>query len=408
MNDRGGGTSWLRKIAGLSLLVLYALWCLVALPLGLYLLIEAQTLGGRVDGGLLASLVLLPAAMWLRRRRRNVLTRGLAGAILTGTLTLAILAAGLALPRQVPPPPRNVKQPPSYKPGIYGGRAYSRYVGSSGTATSLLSNLLPEVEHVALGRRVLGRVSDEFPREQLDRAAQALVRTYQAMDQEESLAGLNSSLALAYASAAGADSLPTHYFLYVPRNRRPAPMPVLVFLHDLPGNLKAYMWALSRLAEEVGCVVVAPTLTGRRAQWDQPQNIRAVLAALDDACGLVDTDVHRVLLAGTGRGAACAAAVFKAEADRFCALALIAPSRNQTCELSAARGRPLLMLCGQADPRLPTEVARQWASELRGIGVNVQEFHLPSQDRFLLFTATNETVSVLAEWVRQTNDPGQG
>ena len=408
MNDRSGGTSWARRITRVTLAGLYGLYALAALPLSLYLLIEGRTLGGRVDGGLLASLLLLPPAIWLRRRRRNAFTRGLAGTLITSTLTLAILAVGLALPRPVPPPPRNVKQPASYQPGICGGRAYSRFVGSSGKVVGLLSNLLPEVEHVALAQRVLGRLDGEFSQEQLDRAAEALFRTYQAMDREESLGGLDSSLVLAYASAAGADFLPVHYFLYVPRSRRAAPMPVLVFLHDLPGNLKAYMWALSRLGEQVGCVVVAVTLTGRRAAWDQPRNIRSVLAALDDASKLVDTDAHRVLLAGSGRGAAGAAAVFRSASDRFCALALIAPCPEETCDLSAARGRPVLLLCGQADRRLPTEVARHWAAQLRSTGLNVQEFHLPSQDRFLFFTAANETVSVLAEWVRQTNDPGQG
>lgn len=407
MNDRAGGTSWPRKIAKAVLAGLYGLWLLLTLPLALYLLIEGQTLGGRVDGGLLACLLALPPALYLRRRRRNALTRGLAGTIITFAMTLAILAVGLALPRQVAPPP-GVKQPASYQPGIYGGRACSRFVGSSGKVLSLLSNLLPEVEQVVLAARVMGRLDKQLDREQLGQASRALVQTYQAMAQEEALGGVSSSLALSYAAAAGIDSLPSHYFLYVPRNRRPAPMPVLVFLHDLPGNLKAHLWALSRLSEQVGCVVIAPTWTGDRGGGDQPRTVRTVLAALEDASRLVDVDAGRVLLAGSGAGAASAAAVLRSAGERFCALALLAPCPQEAGDLSTGRGRPLLLLCGQADSRLPAEQARQWAAQLRSSGLDVQDIHLPSQGRFLLFTAPNETVSALADWLRRTNDPGQG
>ncbi|HOD80554.1 MAG: Alpha/beta hydrolase family protein [Planctomycetes bacterium ADurb.Bin126] len=407
MNDRAGGTSWPRKIAKAVLAGLYGLWLLLTLPLALYLLIAGQTLGGRVDGGLLACLLALPPALYLRRRRHNALTRGLAGTIITFALALAILAVGLALPRQVAPP-QGVKQPASYQPGIYGGRACSRFVGSSGKVVSLLSNLLPEVEQVGLAARVMGRLDKHLDREQLDQASRALVQTYQAMAREETLGGVSSSLALSYAAAAGIDSLPSHYFLYVPRNRRPAPMPVLVFLHDLPGNLKAHLWALSHLSEQVGCVVIAPTLAGARGSGDQPRTVRTVMAALEDASKLVDVDAGRVLLAGSGAGAASAAAVLRSAGDRFCALALIAPCPQEAGDLSPGRGRPLLLLCGQADSRLPAEQARQWAGQLRSSGLDVQDIHLPSQGRFLLFTAPNETVSALADWLRRTNDPGQG
>ena len=394
-----------RRVVGTILWIVYGLWCLAAVPMAVYLLIEGRTIGGRVVGALLAHLVVLPLTLRLGRRHRCPAWRAVNGVLATTGLSLLILTGGLALPRELPSP-RNVKAPASYQPGIFGGRPYSRFIGSKGKLTSFLSNLLPEVEHVALAGRLLPRLNAGVSPEQAERAAGAAIEIYRAMDADEVFSALSSSLAIAYADRLGAHRRPNHYFLYVPKSRRPGPMPMLVFLHDATGNLKAYLWALSRLAEQEGCVVVTPSFG--YGDWSRDGSAQAVLAAEDDASALVDVDGERVFLAGLGCGGAGAGAAFRAAPQRFRGLAFLAARPDDAGDLSAARGRSVLVLSGQADPRVPAESVSGWTQQLRQAGVEAKEFLLPSQDRFLLFTAPNETASALADWIRATIDPGQG
>jgi hypothetical protein len=124
-------------------------------------------------------------------------------------------------------------------------------------------------------------------RDQARRVSVFTLDLYRDMERDPDFHRLGSAMGWAYAELLGQPFDVGHYYLYVPRNRGSGPSPAIVFLHGSAGNFKAYTWLWSRLAEEQGMVVIAPSYGF--GNWDRA-GVVAVLRALDDAATLVDID----------------------------------------------------------------------------------------------------------------------
>lgn len=256
-----GGVGWFLAVAqtwpgrGLALLVLLLAWLPLLVVLGL------QSRGRR--------------AMW----RGLVLAWGVAiVAIIVGILTTV-------------PDGRTLDD----------AHAQSHFVRDEVSLTRFsLTNVVPEIEQINMGLALIPYLDPIVDREQARRLASFILPAYREMEANSEFHRLGSVMGWAYAELLGQSFDVGHYYLYVPQNRPSGPLPAILFLHGSAGNFKVYTWAWSRLAEEKGYVIIAPSFGF--GNWYREGGVRAVKRALSDAEMVVPLDDDRIYLIGLSNG----------------------------------------------------------------------------------------------------------
>lgn len=132
-----------------------------------------------------------------------------------------------------------------------------------------------------------------------------------------------------------------------------------------------------------------------------------MLRALDDTAALVDIDKQRVFLAGLSNGGLGVSQVVAQAPDRFAGLIFLSPVMNTRILESAAfaqgwQGRPVLLLTGEADRRIPLEYVQRHARLLTEAGVRVSEVSYPGEDHFLVFSRPEEIIRDVSEWLSRS------
>ncbi len=209
-------------------------------------------------------------------------------------------------------------------------------------------------------------------------------------------------MGLAYADVLGGSPNAGHYYLYIPRRRPEGPLPALIFLHGSGGNFKAYTYLLSTVAEERGVVVIAPSYGF--GNWRQHGGVASIERALGDASTVVAIDRSRVALAGLsngGLGLSLAAAQYS---NRYRGLIFLSPvvatEVTDRPEFSAAwRGRPILVITGETDDRIPLAYVRRRAEIWAAGGVNVTLITYPGENHFLIFDRRAEVIDDISTWL---------
>ena len=365
------------------------LWSVAVCPISALLLAVAVTFEGRAfaTGAILIGLAPLlawlnPENKWWRR----------------GALASLLLWIGIAI--------WLARVSPDGKPHA-GARVENRYAGGGWQyQEQALGALLPEVDQFMLGFRLVPFVDALFNQGQAGPLIRDTREIYQELEADPDFHALGSVMPIAYNEIWGLPFDQGHYFLYVPRSLdRKTPAPVLVFLHGSGGNFKSYTWLLSKIADEQGMVIIAPSCG--IGNWAAPRAPQMVVEALDDAAKVVALDMSRVHLAGLSNGGlGVTRTVASSYADRFRSLILFSPvcddqALNSTAFAEGWRGKPVLVISGEQDDRVPIDYVRQCAEAMRADGVNVQLNVYPGANHFLLFSHREQWPGEVSEWVRK-------
>ncbi|MEJ2148203.1 MAG: hypothetical protein P8Z40_01850 [Chloroflexota bacterium] len=255
-----------------------------------WLLAFAQSWRGRGLAGLGLALAIFPSALligWIAAQKGRAAAR-FWHRFAVG-LGVAILALGLALLLTTPTGYPRADSPVSHQ--FVGERRFPRFTPT---------NLIPEVEQVNAGFWAAALLDPYIDWAQKREVSAYTFDLYREMERDPDFRALGSAMGWAYTDLQGFPPDVGHYYLYVPENRPPGPLPAIVYLHGAAGNFKSYTWAWSRLAEEQGYVIIAPSFGF--GDWRQPGGVDAVLNALDDAEQIVALDPARIYLAGLSNG----------------------------------------------------------------------------------------------------------
>jgi len=337
---------------------------------------------------LLIVLSLLPLTLRLRqsqlvfRRRWNWMN---------GTLLLLALFIGVWLVSASP-----TGQPPAGSPvsqRFCGGQRFSRFA---------VPNIVPEIEQLNLGLHVFPLVDPMLTRERARRLSQYTVDYYLEMERDPNFHALGSHMGEAYADLAGYDQPEGHYYLYVPHSAPQGPLPAIVFLHGSAGNFKVYTWIWAQLAEELGCVIIAPSFGF--GFWDRPEGVATVRRVLDDAQTVVKLDPKRIHLAGLSNGGlgVCHAAHEMPGFFRSCIFIspVMANVVNEARFLQNWSRRPMLFLTGEADERIPFDYVCKYTDTLKQGGVDIQFATYPGEDHFLFFSQRQSVMNEISKWLK--------
>jgi predicted esterase len=379
-------------LAWLVLALIYGAYVLLLAPLSIWLLFNAQTWTGRglaVMGLILAT---LPATLvaWLRAKaRRATLKRfnAVLGVILIGIASIILLTT----PSGSPPPDSPIQQ---------------RFTQPIQFNRWALSNIVPEAEQVNLGFQVMPYLDSIFTSDQARRVAVPTFQIYRDLESDPNFHELGSAMGWVYAELTGDPFDVGHYYLYIPRQHGNGPLPAIVFLHGSVGNFKGYVWLWSKIAEKLGMVIISPSYGF--GNWDRAGSLTTIERALDDAATQVAIDPARVYLAGLSNGGLGVSRAAFADPDRYRGLIFISPVIDINIVdgktfLDQWRDRPVLVIAGEADERIPYDYVTKRITLLKAAGVDVTQSAYPGEDHFLFFSQADNVLNDISQWLTDAN-----
>ena len=356
--------------------------------MGLHLLLTSHRIEGRLFAAavLCLGLAVLCAAFACWRPRRRWLHAALVALVGFGGF-LALLLARTPDGRTAPD-----------------ARVSHRYVGGAWHFRAhAVGNLLPELDQFRAGFPLVAALDPLFTREQA-RALSSLTTTiYDELEADTAFHALGSAMPEAYAELSGQDFERGHYFLYVPAGvDRSTPRPALVFLHGSGGNFKAYTWLLAKVADRLGCVLIAPSFG--MGDWREPDTSRVIEAVLEDAAGALPLDQSRLHLIGLSNGGLGVSQAGASIGNRFQSLTFLSPVIDTRAIVSADftrhwRGRPIRIMTGATDDRVPLDFVLQAADTLRSGGAELSLRTVENADHFLLFSHQAEVLRQIESWL---------
>jgi len=340
-------------------------------------------------GGL--ALTCLPGALYMRHAQgRNCPPWGW----ISGGLGLLIVAVASGVLLATPSGDAGPDSPVSHR--FTSDTSFPRYT---------LSNIVPETEQINLGFLVMPALDEIFTYEQAFRVRESTLAVYRDMDRDANFRALGSAMGWAYANLFGRPDDAGQYYLYIPRNRPSGPLPAILFLHGSMGNFKAYTWVWSSLAEELGYAIIAPSFGF--GDWRRPGGVEAAEKALEAAQTFVDLDENRLYLAGLSNGGLGVSLLAASTPERFRGLIFISPvmateTVDQSAFQTAWADRPMLIVTGQADERVPFAYVTERARNLEQGGVDITAVSYPGEDHFLFFSQRQGVLQNISEWLQET------
>ena len=370
------------------LLKAFALLLVLALvPLAVFGLCCMVTWQGMLLSAAIALLAISPLLFWIGDERGSVLQMRL------GKFLPLVACVGAAATLWQTPDAHTPETARIHSRFSDGGWHYDRYsVGS----------LLPETDQIHLGYAVAVAFDPFFTRQQRRDLAAMTDSMYAEMGADADFTAVGSALPSIYRELCFKEFRDGHYFHYIPAGvDRTKPTPALVFLHGSGGNFKTYTWLLSRIADELGITVIAPSFG--MGNWERQGGYEAITRAIADAGkhAAIDPDqIHLMGLSNGGKGLCLAESTDGPKFRSLIFLSSVFHSRLRPAELAARlQPRRVLILSGGSDDRVPWEYVSGYAEKLKAGGLDVTSRRFEGEDHFLFFRQRAEVLKLVTGWI---------
>ena len=290
-----------------------------------------------------------------------------------------------------------VGQAPSGSPPA-GSSIHHRYLGNQRFVRYRVTNIIPEVEQINLGFKVMPWLDPLLTRQQARASVVDTLAIYQEMESDPDFRLLGSEMQRAYLDLFGLAGPPGHYFLYDAEQAAAEPRPLLIFLHGSAGNFKAYTWIFSQLAAQEDALLAVPSYGF--GNWDAA-GTDFVLAIIDDVTAAYPVDTNRIYLIGLSNGGIGTLRTVAAAPEQINGYVLISPVMPTELLRSQANAHslPVLVITGEQDRRIPVSYVREQAAAIRSFGSTVDLVTYPEEDHFLLFSQPETILNDIASWL---------
>lgn len=348
-------------------------WATVTLPLAAMsalLLVSARTAGGALASLTGVGLASLP--WWAPRARRIAVA------------VTALLAVALVLRSP------DGAQPPG---------SATRTVFLAGAAPWRIAptNLVPEVDQLSFATHLVWLVDPLVDRRGAARLRAAIRDVYLPAERDPSFRALGSAM-----NESLSDEDRGRIDVHVPPHAPGERLPGVVFLHGSAGSWKGYFRLWSQLADRERFVVVQPSFGF--GDWQRTGGLAAIERARRYLVGRTPCDPNRVVLACLSNGGRGATRALVAGAESYRGVVFIsAVIEPRVLENSAWeahwRGRPMLVIHGAVDDRIPVDYLDEGVGMFREAGVDVTQRIVPREDHFLIFTRPALVFDEIARWM---------
>jgi predicted esterase len=387
-NETQSNRSWRRPLAiarrvlvGLLATIAFLVLAPAALLCGM-----AETRTGRLFGLLgFACLGVVVAAQgwgWTGRAKARWVTLGVSAAAVVG-LGLMILSV----------------RAPDGTGGNVGLR--SVVLGPSDRMRPGFLGRLPEIDAVKLMARLGTTFNPWMTSPHARRIREITLRLEREVEADPAGRTLPNVGDLALAELMGHPFDAGHYYAYVPPHDPDERLGMLVFLHGNGGNLKIKPWAWRPFADVHRFAIVAPTYGF--GFWGKG-GAEAVERAVADALLRLPIDESRVYLAGFSDGGNGVTRAGLLGDRRYRGLIYVSPTLRldevgSPAFADAWRGRPVLVLQGDADVNVRKADVDPAVDLMRAAGIDVTYRVFAGEDHFLFFGRSGEVFELVSEWM---------
>ncbi len=362
------------------------LWAFFTLPIvlgALVLFVVAITLEGRLFAIATITLILAPSVAAFAPRARR----------LVGSIVVIGLLSLVAC----------IVRAPTENDGK-ADRAQVHFLNGTHHSKFSPATLVPEADQQILGTWLFGTVDPLISAKQAKQLRHDVKDLYGQFLEDEDLRNLPSTLGFAYTDLFLGSHPVGNLFCYVPEKRDNVahPFPVVLFLHGSLGNFQAYWVILKQLADTAGVAIVAPSFGA--GNWNLEGGTETVAYAVrfcrDDP--RLDADhIHLAALSNGGMGLTRTAAE---SPDDFTSLILLSavtelPVIDHESFRNGWRDRPVLLITGDTDKRIPAAHQREAEARMRTAGIHVESHYLRDADHFLFFTHRTELLRIVTDWL---------
>lgn len=272
-------------------------------------------------------------------------------------------------------------------------------------------NIIPEIELMNVGTNLLGPLDAFIDDAKAERLADLTLTIYQEMERDPNFRRTGSVMGLPLRQPIQMPFDNGHTYLYIPKKASADhPVPAIVFLHGAGGPFKAYQWIWRDFAEENGFVIISPSYGF--GVWPEQEGSEAVIRALDytidylkETEGL-ELNQNHIWLAGLSNGGYGTIHTATQHPERFQGLILISPGMPSQLMLDpdgpfnlAWRDRPVLLIHGEQDLRMPMNYLDQHIGFIEDGGVGLKTVLYPEEDHFLFFAQRKELMDTIADWI---------
>jgi predicted esterase len=283
-------------------------------------------------------------------------------------------------------------------------RIHTRYSTRGGRhIPGSIGSLLPEIDQINLGYAVAVAFDPLFTRQQRSELSVLTDTIYAEMSADADFTAVGSALPSIYREICFEEFRDGHYFHYIPANvDRSKPAPALVFLHGSGGNFKAYIWLLSKMADQLGCVVIAPSFG--MGNWEKRGGYEVITRAIEDAGKHAAIDPEQIHLMGLSNGGKGLCLAESAPGPKFRSLIFLSAvlhDRIRPAELAARlKPRRILILSGGSDDRVPWDYVTGYAEKWKAGGLDVTSQRFDGEDHFLFFRQRGAVMAMVADWLK--------
>ncbi|HEX2906453.1 MAG TPA: hypothetical protein VHO69_06300, partial [Phototrophicaceae bacterium] len=245
-----------------------------------------------------------------------------------------------------------------------------------------LNCIFDEQDTALFSTRILALIGGISPTEQ-NGLLEAMYRQYQAMAKVEPAAP--SPFLRTYLN----QQRPDAFDAVVIEPDNPTTHTGIIFLHGFTGNFTMPCWLFAQAARAAAGITVCPSVDWRGYWWTAAgkTTLRATIAYLHRR------GVNRIYLAGLSNGAVGASKLADELTDDLAGLILISGASANAQD----SGLPVLVLAGQNDERMPSDLLRTYADHL---GTQATFVELPA-DHFMLVKNYDEVEKHITAWLQQ-------
>lgn len=138
--------------------------------------------------------------------------------------------------------------------------------------------------------------------------------------------------------------------------------------------------------------------------WQTTETGKDVSAALAAAQKLANIDLNNVHVIGLSNGGIGASQLLMDRSTRFASYTFLSPVfdsqlSNSASSLTVVKGRPVFVLTGNDDDRVPLSYVKQATKQIKTAGAEVKFESVEQANHFLRFTHRESVLNSLEAWL---------